>query len=90
MGVHGAQKLLVKAFSIDVFVTLRDDSIICPLGGFEGETNIEFRADGLDGNGLVSNWQFFPYSSLSWARLNCYFGVDNVEIGGNEDQGMRQ
>ena len=39
---------------------LRDGSMVCPLGVYDGEGNIEFQADGLDGNGLVSNWQFCP------------------------------
>ena len=56
-----------------MFVRLRDDLVVCPLGGFEGEGNINFKTDGLDGNGLVSNWQFCPQSGLTWACLNCDF-----------------
>ena len=56
---------LLRLFLIDVFVRLRDDSMVCPLSGFEGEGNIEFRADGLDGNSLVSNWQFYLQPGLT-------------------------
>ena len=63
-----------------MFVRLRDDLMVCPLGGYDGEGNIEFRADGLDRNGRVSNLQFCPQSGLTWARLNCDFGEGDDEM----------
>ena len=71
-----------------MFVRLGDDLVVRPLDGFEGEGSIEFETAGLDGNGLVSTWQFCLQSGLTWARLNCDFGRNDVEIEGNEDRGL--
>ena len=50
---------LLELFSIHVFVRMPcGNSMACPLARFEGEGDIEWEVDGLDGDGKVSNWQF--------------------------------
>ena len=63
-------------------------TMVCPLGGFDGEENIEWKADGLNDNSKVSNWQFCPRSGLTWARSYCDFGEGDSDIEGNEDKGL--
>ena len=49
---------LFELFFIRVIVRLWDDynSMVCPLVSFDGEGDIEWEADGLDGNSKVSSW----------------------------------
>ena len=68
-----------------------DDSKACPLARYKGEGVVEaikWEVEGLDAHGKRSNWQFFPYSGLTWARLNCDFSEGGREVDGNKDQGV--
>ena len=64
--------------------------MVCPLASFDRERAIELKADGLDGNGEVSNWKFCPHSDLTWARLNCDFGEGDSETEGNDDHEVKR
>ena len=82
---------LLELFLIRVFVRMRCSNLMaCPLAHFEGEGDIGWEVDGLDGDGKVSNWQFFRHSGLPWARLNGDFREGGGEIEGNEDRGVER